>query len=320
VPTASDSPRVLYLGGLGRSGSTLLERLLGELPGVCPVGEVMHMWQRGVAEAENCGCGEPLPQCPFWRKVGEAAFGGWDSVDLSRVADLRHTVQRLRCVPQLAAPRLRSSLRRDVGEYTGYYLRAYAAIADVSGCPVVVDSSKHASLAYCLRWRPELDFRVVHVVRDSRAVAFSWTRQVNRPGSTADPYMLTYSPAKAARQWNLENGALQLLAWQGVPTLRVRYEDLVAEPAATLTKVADFAGIRSAEQAADFLDRDGDGRSVELRASHTASGNPMRFTTGKVVIRSDDRWKTAMPARQRRMVAGLTLPLLARYGYLRRAG
>jgi hypothetical protein len=31
--------RVLYIGGLGRSGSTLVERLAGQLPGAYAVGE-----------------------------------------------------------------------------------------------------------------------------------------------------------------------------------------------------------------------------------------------------------------------------------------
>ena len=43
-------PRLIYLGGLGRSGSTLVERLLAGLPGVCSVGEVVHMWQRGLVQ------------------------------------------------------------------------------------------------------------------------------------------------------------------------------------------------------------------------------------------------------------------------------
>src|SRR5713101_2080953 len=63
-------PRILYLGGLGRSGSTLIERLLGELPGVCAVGEVVHMWRRGVVEGERCGCGEPA-------RRPSAAGTGW---------------------------------------------------------------------------------------------------------------------------------------------------------------------------------------------------------------------------------------------------
>ena len=60
-----------------------------------------------------------------------------------------------------------------------YYARTYAAIAQVSGRRVVIDSSKHASLAFCLSTSPALDLRVVHVIRDSRAVAYSWSRVVH---------------------------------------------------------------------------------------------------------------------------------------------
>lgn len=311
----TDLPRVVYLGGLGRSGSTLLERLLGEFPGVCSVGEVLHLWQRGVAEAELCGCGEPLPDCAFWRKVGEAAFGGWTAADTRRIADLRRAVDRIRHIPQLAAPTLRPSFRRALTEYTDYYRRVYEAIGNVSGCPVVVDSSKQASLAFCLRWRAELDLRVIHVVRDSRAVAFSWARTVNRPGSVARPYMAIYSPTKAARLWDCENGALEWLAKEGVPTLRIRYEDLVTAPSAILARVADFAGLAASDTALGFLGGDASTCWAELGVSHTASGNPMRFATGRTTIRADDRWRTAMPASQRRTVTALTLPLLVRYGY-----
>ena len=312
-------PRVVYLGGLGRSGTTLLERLLGELPGVCSAGEVVHLWQRGIADAESCGCGAAVPDCPFWRKVGEIAFGSWADVDVRRIAELRNAVDRSRHIPLLAAPALYPSLRRGLDEYMSYYLRVYSAIAEASGCPTLVDSSKHASLAFCLRWRAELDLRVIHVVRDSRAVAFSWTRQVSRPESAAYPYMPTYSPAIAAWLWNAQNGALQLLASEGVPTLRVRYEDLVTAPSQTLEAVADFAGITASGASLDFLGSDASERWADLGAAHTASGNPMRFATGKIAIRADDRWRTAMPAAQRRTVTALTLPLLARYGYTGRA-
>src|SRR5689334_21837129 len=98
--------RVIYFGGLGRSGSTLAERLLGELPGVCTAGEVVHMWERGIARHERCGCDEPFPSCPFWRKVGGVAFDGWDKVDPGHVTALRRTVDRSRFIPLLAAPAL----------------------------------------------------------------------------------------------------------------------------------------------------------------------------------------------------------------------
>jgi hypothetical protein len=319
VPSASSTqPRVLYLGGLGRSGTTLLERLLGELPGVSPAGEVVHMWQRAIGEGERCGCGEPFTCCPFWQKVGSRAFGGWDRVDVAAIGRLHDRVDRTRFLPLLAGPAPVRALRPALDEYVRHYRRIYAAVAEVSGGSLVVDSSKHASLAFCLRWCRGIDMRVVHVVRDSRAVAYSWSRQVRRPDASAESYMTTWPPAKTARHWNVQNGALQLLARAGVPTLRVRYEDLVAAPKATLARVAAFAGVPAADRGLAFLGDDGGRRWAELRAAHTVSGNPMRFATGRVPIRADERWRTAMPGSQVRVVTAVTLPLLARYGYLRR--
>ena len=312
-----DALRVIYLGGLGRSGSTLLERLLGELPGVNPLGEVVHLWQRGLAENERCGCGDQFGDCDFWSLVGKAAFGGWDKVSVRRVAELKDAVDRTRFIPLLAGPGLPARMRRSLTEYTSYYLRVYQAVVEVTGATALVDSSKHASLAFCLSRRPEIDLRVIHLVRDSRAVAYSWATRVARPDASAESYMTTYPPVRAAGHWNAENSALQLLARRGTPVLRIRYEDLVRSPEQTVRTLARFAGLHVDEAALGFLGGQGESRCAVLHEAHTASGNPLRFATGKVAIRSDERWRAAMPGRHRRTVTALTLPLLAHYGYLR---
>lgn len=307
--------RVLYVGGIGRSGSTLIERLIGQLPGACAVGELVHLWERGITEGERCGCGLPFRHCPFWQQVGKAAFGGWDQVDVGRVAALRARVDRNRFIPSLAGRRVRPRLRSVLNEYTTYYARLYAAITEVSGCDIVIDSSKHPSLAHCLRWQPDIDLRVLHLVRDSRAVAYSWSRQVRRPDAEGESYMTRYSPAMAAGQWTAQNAAFHLLARLGCPTMRLRYEDLTAGPEEALHQVTGFAGLTGPDRY-PFIGTDGASRWAQLDTIHSVSGNPMRFTTGKVPISRDDRWRTGMPGAQRRAVTALTLPMLAGYGYL----
>jgi hypothetical protein len=310
---------VLYVGGLGRSGSTLIERVIGQVPGVCAVGELVHLWERGVTEDERCGCGEPFSRCPFWQQVGKAAFGGWDGIDVSRVGALRARVDRNRFIPALARRRLRPQTRRLLAEYTSYYARVYAAVAGVSGCDLVVDSSKHASLAFCLREAPDVDLRVLHLVRDSRAVAYSWSRQVRRPDTDRPSYMTRYSPATAAMQWNIQNAAFGLLARTGVPVMRLRYEDFTAGPELALRRVAGFAGL-PAQDSYPFLTAGGGPSgaapvSARLDGGHSVSGNPMRFTTGPVPVRPDEQWRTRMPRAQQRAVTALTWPLMAGYGY-----
>jgi hypothetical protein len=310
-----DRPRVLYLGGLGRSGTTVLERVLGELPGTCSVGELVHLWRRGVLDDETCGCGEPFSRCSFWSEVGRLAFGGWDPSLAARMEDLRPRVDRTRFIPRLLAPRLLGRHRAELREYVTTFLRLYRAISDAAGGAVVIDSSKHSSLAGGLRTQPAIDLRVVHVVRDSRGVAYSWTKEVRRPEATAGRELMTrYSPSRSAALWVGHNLFFGLLGRLGTRTRLLRYEDFVAEPARVLEELAAFAGLPIGPGALDFLD----GSAALLTPSHTVAGNPMRFRTGPTTLRRDDAWRAELPRGRRLLVSALTSPLLARYGYLRR--
>jgi hypothetical protein len=300
--------RVLFLGGLGRSGTTLVERLLGELPGVRALGEIVHLWQRDIRDDERCGCGAKFSACSFWKRVGDAAFGGWRNVDVDRVHALRDTVERTRHIPRLAAAQQADD---PVREYAGYYARVYAAAAEVAGARVVVDSSKHSALAHVLRWADDVDLRVVHVVRDARGVAYSWTKTVTRPETDGTDEMTRYSPGRSALLWNAHNAAFGLLARRGVPVRRIRYEQFLADPRTALRELATYAGLSIADSDLDFL---GPGRA-DLSVGHSAAGNPMRFTVGRLPLRRDDAWVRGLPSGQRRLVGAVCAPMLRAYGY-----
>jgi hypothetical protein len=300
--------RVLFLGGLGRSGTTLVERLLGELPGVCALGEVVHLWQRDIVDDERCGCGARFSACTFWKRVGERAFGGWSSVDVARVHALRDAVERTRHIPRLATA---SEPPSDVREYADFYAKVYAAAAEVAGARVVVDSSKHSALAHVLRCAEDVDLRVVHVVRDARGVAYSWTKTVARPETDGTDEMTRYSPGRSAMLWNAHNAAFGLLARRGVPVRRVQYEQFLADPRTALRELAQYAQIPIAESDLRFL-----GEShADLSVGHSAAGNPMRFTVGRLQLRRDDAWVNALPSGQRRLVGAVCAPMLRAYGY-----
>ncbi|BAL85949.1 hypothetical protein AMIS_7290 [Actinoplanes missouriensis 431] len=300
--------QVLFLGGLGRSGTTLVERLLGELPGMCALGEIVHLWQRDVRDDERCGCGVRFSACEFWQQVGKRAFDGWDNVDVDRVHELRESVERTRHIPRLATA---TTATGEVREYAAFYSRVYSAAAEVAGARVVIDSSKHSALAHVLRWADDVDLRVVHVVRDPRGVAYSWTKTVARPETDGADEMTRYSPGRSALLWNAHNAAFGLLARRGVPVRRIRYEEFLADPRAALVRLADFAGVPLHPGDLDFLGPD----HAMLRTGHSAAGNPMRFTVGRLPLRHDDAWVRALPRSQRRLVGAVCGPLLHAYGY-----
>jgi Sulfotransferase family len=315
-PTAEGPPAdratVLFVGGLGRSGSTLLELILAQSPDVCAVGEVVHLWERALGGDERCGCGERFTVCDFWNAVGEHAFGGWAKVDTDEVRALKASVDRTRHVPQLARGRLSEERLAEVRRYADLYTRIYRAAAAVTGASVVVDSSKHASLAFALRWADDLDLRVLHMIRDSRAVAYSWAKQVRRPEVVdEEAYMPTFSPMTVSALWTAQNAAFHLLAARA-PVARLRYEDFTADPRGAVRRVRRFAGLPDTDEALRVLDDP----PAPPQSAHSIAGNPLRFSSGPIRVRRDEAWRAALPRKSRAVVSAATLPLRVRYGYL----
>ena len=197
--TATQRPTVLLIGGTGRSGSTLLHRLLGELPGFVAVGELRYIWSEALGENRYCGCGARFLDCPFWSKVGSRAFGGPDRIDPNQVMAQERSVSRHRHIPLLAmGGATPGRYARRLDGYLGSLAPMYDAIREVSGADVIVDSTKDAAYAHVLRRMRGADFRVVHLVRDSRGVAWSWAKVVQ---SDPEHYMRRFSPPVTALRW-----------------------------------------------------------------------------------------------------------------------
>lgn len=304
--------QVRYIGGFGRSGSTMLDLMLGQAPGVFSAGEVREIWQSGLVENRLCGCEQPFRDCSFWQAVGDAGFGGWDRVPLPDTLRLRYSVDRPWSFPALPASGMMTNLQSRIQEYTGTLERLYRAIAQVSGASMIVDSSNLPSHAFLLRKMPAIDLRVIHLVRDSRAVAWSWQKRVEkRRADGPSGYLPQYSPAGSSLRWMYYNGLTQSLRWLGVPYHLVRYEDLVRNPYRVTAGLLGQAGLTGEAAQPSYIE----GHRVRLKQNHTVEGNPMRFVVGDLDLRSDQAWQRQMPSRDQRLVTTLTLPLLRAYGY-----
>lgn len=301
---------LLFIGGFGRSGSTLLECLLARLDSVVVLGEVEHLWERGVQQDQLCACGQPFSRCEFWVEVGQTAFGGWDRVRVERVLALKSRVARQRHLFRTLRRRLPQTLAEDAAEFDGYHRAIYEAAATITGAQVVVDSSKFPPLAVSLAHDPALDLRMMHLVRDSRGVSYSWSKTVTRPETADLEEMPRYSPLHSSIHWISHNVAMHLVRRLGRPVARMRYEDLVAQPATTVSaawRELDLPGAGELPMV--------DAHTIDLLGSHSVAGNPMRFRRGATELRSDDAWRTAMPGSDRRIVTLLCAPLLLIYGY-----
>lgn len=308
----ADDVKVLYIGGYSRSGSTLLLRLLGEYTGIVAVGELHDLWERSYIQNQLCGCGRGFRECPFWMDVTAHAFGcPPDEVPAGELNDMRSRVQGHVKIPALWRPEFQSaSYKARLRTYGSVLRRFYEAVREVSGSEIIIDSSKVPQYALVLAEADGLELHMIHLVRDSRATAFSWQRRRVRPEITsARTYMDVHSVVRSAVEWNVFNYLLSTRRMSYASYTLVRYEDLIANPGNELERIMGALRDAGVQPRTRYAIPD------HLGVSHTASGNPDRFKVGHLNISLDAEWMDAMSGLDRGVVTALTSVGLARYHY-----
>jgi hypothetical protein len=294
---------VVYIAGYGRSGSTLLDLLLGRRPGWFSLGEFRLFWH-AVRDDWRCGCGADVATCAVWADVLAKA----DLDDPEHVRDLLRdlrTTLRIRRVPGLVEPALLGRRRAAHARAVAALSAVYRSAVDVTGARILVDSSKDPLYGLVLARTQGVRLHVVHLVRDSRAVAWSWQRKRLRPeiGNT-EAYMPLRSATRTSLDWDLRNALTHLLGRRASSYSRLTYEALVDDPDAAVEAIASAIDASAPADAA---------ASPQL-GNHTVAGNPMRFDA-TLSVRADDEWKSGLSDRDRRIVSTLTWPLRRLYGY-----
>lgn len=303
--------KVLFIGGEGRSGSTLLDMMLGQIPGFVSCGEIRNVWQEGLIDNMLCSCGAHFRDCEFWLAVGKEAFGGWDALDVPELLGLARFTDRPRVIPFLMKPELWPKLKAKLEVYNDYLVCLYRSIQKVSGSKVIVDSSKYPSTALILSRLRDFDVRVIHLVRDSRGVAYSWMKHLRKPGSAK--LMLTFHPATTSRRWFATNIAFHLMAGLKIPTMLLRYESLIMSPMEALRHIMEHIDESASIQSLGFVDH---GQIHLSQKTHVVAGNPRKMSQGILEVRPDEEWREKMNPRHWLLVTLMTWPLLLNYGYL----
>jgi hypothetical protein len=193
------------------------------------------------------------------------------------------------------------SLKGNLQEYLGHTARLYRAIPAATGSRVIVDSSKFASYGVLLGLVPDIDLYILHIIRDSKAVAYSWNSRKPSPGNTLG----TIHPAKSPLLWDIWNQSTEIIGrrYKG-KFLRVRFEDFILRPRPILENILSMMGEEI--PALSFLS---DG-AVRLNCTHTINGNSSRFITGEVELNPEERWKCDLNLFSRIRVDGITRPQL----------
>jgi hypothetical protein len=220
-------PKVLYVMGAGRSGSTILGVALGNCDGVVFAGELDKWFAReGTPRRDD-------PQLrSFWNRVlGEVG----DAQDLfaGRTGWLERS-------SALLDPRKWRTRRRLRARYRSISQQLYLAVARVARATHVVDSSHYPLRARELQALEGIDLYLLYLVRDPQSVVASLSRR--------DVAERSFGVAASNAYLWLTN-LLSLFVFLRHPRERrlfVRHEDFVADPRGVLAQILVGAGSSAA--------------------------------------------------------------------------
>jgi hypothetical protein len=306
--------RVLYIMGYGRSGSTVIGSVLGNHSDIVSVGELMNLSRSGWINAQYCACGERGNVCPFWSGVRREWIKRTGVDDIEGYMELQSAFERLNQWLWLSKEKLKQTPRfRAYGKHT-YAL--FKALSTVSGKSIIVDSSKSPARAFSLSLIPGIDLQVIHLIRDSRGVAWSLKKEYQKDEKAGIQRNFKSRPiCRTAISWlafNLQSNWVRRQLDPGKSML-VRYEDFMSNPETTLNKIGELTEIDLAEVSSRVLH----GESISV--GHNIAGNRLRMA-GEVQLQPDIEWKHRLPSKSKKIIWIFTGWLMRRYGYKKSLG
>jgi Sulfotransferase family len=275
LPTSHQKPKVVYVLGAHRSGSTILGVALGNCANVFFAGEV-HSWlSRGGVPSFGGSEG-----ARFWEAVSEDVADADELFDYETqlVLDRSSAIYRIHKWP--ARRKLRPRYRRITEDL-------YHGIAKEAGATHVVDTSHYPLRARELQALGGIDLYLLYLVRDPQGVVAS-----HDPRDTT-----THSkPALTTNVHLWVTNLLSMLVFLRQPRGRrlfVRHEDFLADPEGVLRQILDCVECRT--PIPDL---------TSLRIGWPLQGNHFLGKSEVIALRRGP----APPARPSRMTAVLQLP------------
>ncbi len=303
---------VLYIVGYGHSGSTFLDTVLGNYEGIEGVGELCNLYGYAWQDGYLCACGEKANKCKFWSDIRQEWVRQCRVDDIDGYLEAQQTYDNWKspeCWYRLINEKKRPSNRFRI--YSELTTALFEAITQISGNPVIVDSSKSPTRAMALSMMNGIDLRLIHLVRDGRGIIWSLLKRAARVEQDSVPtYKKWKIVLRAALAWTIVNRQADILRKGLGPekAIFVRYEDFSNHPVKILNKMGALIGVDLTPLGYELEN----GKSMKI--GHTIAGNRLRMKRS-VKLKPDFEWKRNLPKEYENIFEILGGWLLHRYGY-----
>ena len=273
-----DKPKVIYIMGCGRSGTTILTMILGNHSGFLSVGE-LNAFRKAWQNNEVCSCGRRVTNCKIWHEIGRMFYSTNAQYEYGKMCVFQADFERQRAIWKQVFGIYKN---QEVRDYRRYIHKIFWTLHELSSCKAVIDSSKSVGRALSLLRNEKVDAQIIHLVRDPRGLCYSYQK--------TDVSMAVKKFHSVALYWNSTNLLCELLKlyYGHKRIIRIRYEDLVFSPNKTLDRIQDFLK----EDLLDVKHKINSGEAFER--GHVAKGNYLRTQKAPLTLKPDYSWKTKL--------------------------
>ncbi|WP_431124009.1 sulfotransferase [Flagellimonas flava] len=298
--------KYIYITGRGRSGSTVIDAMLGNSKSIESVGELVSGLGRFNA---MCSCGKGMNDCGYWTIVRQnyesKTEQSWDKFakDTVKSGHVKEFMDTL-----FGNSKFNRELVKDTEQFT-------QGLLEVAGKKAILDSSKNPNRALWLAKFYD-DSKIIHLVKHPDGVAASKYKFIGR-GKGYKFLRKTYLNPKLAPlymtieaiSWMVGNtmiGLIKLIRPKKV--MLVKYEDFGAKPEVIFEKLSKFLEIDLSEV------RDAVINGHPLTFGHTIGGNGVR-NSETFVFSTKKGKKRPMPIFYKFLIRIFCWPLMLIYGY-----
>lgn len=275
---------LVYILGSGRCGSTLLDFLLKGHPQILGLGELATLNKefKPLLTPDRMTQKFSESYVPFWQEVKrryESASGvSFEEINLS------HPTWRT----------IASWRADDFESWAKPNEIILSCMHELSGAKILTDASKFSQRLYLLHRSGLFNIKVIHLVRDGRAVTHSYIRRYASFAGGLRLWITTALSSFYLRQ-----------KFKRTDWLQVKYEEFVTKPEDTLKVICAFLGLNV------------EPGMLAYRTSpyFGVGGNPLVKEREDEQILLDERWKRELGFKHR-LIFALTAGWLNRlYGY-----
>jgi hypothetical protein len=302
-----DKIPLIYILSNGRSGSTLLDMLLGSHSTIWSLGEAQILPWEVRENRLPCGCGKLVEKCNFWQPVLSKIplNQGEYPIEYFREKHTGGRAVRWKYLHQIFKRSPSKKLQPAIDEYgrlnATYFRVVREAAQEYAGQNInwLVDASKDVYRLFWLQHSGYFNLRIIHLVKDPRAFVYSMVKK-----------LLPVANRKVVRfvgRWLFENGLYAYYCRNNTlvsQTKLLQYETFASNPQTTMDALGHWLGLEFPDLAS---------QNFRQKENHAIAGNPMRWQSTQIFL--DEKWRQSLPASYARFIWATTCPLARKLGY-----